>query len=129
MSCNHITKVLEWGFDENHDFKAALYGCVMCDVESTTPFKDEEVVEIDHSNCESDPCFGCKAQGLQLSTGDAAHNKNMSKKKWDRELNMYSDARRQGIQPAGTTEKAVRTALEASDKAGKAYDANTNSYV
>lgn len=74
-------------------------------------------------------CFGCKISTLELGTGDANNSKAMPKKKWDRELNMYKEARRQGIQPAGTTEKAVRAALDASDKVGKAYNADTNSYV
>jgi hypothetical protein len=124
MNCNHITKVLEWGFDENHNFKVSLYGCVMCDIESTAPFKDEEVTEIDHSGCDINPCFGCKAKGLQLNPGDAAGSKAMPKKQWDRELNMYKSAREQGIQPAGTSEAKVREALDKSDKAGRAYNAN-----
>lgn len=41
--------------------------------------------------------------------------------KWDRELAAYRDARRQGIQPEGTTMKRIHEALDASDKAGAAY--------
>lgn len=123
MTCNHITKVLEWGFDESHNFKVTLYGCVLCQIESLEPFKDKEVIA-DHSNCSVEPCFGCKAKSLELSTGDAAGNKAMPKKKWDRELNMYKAAREQGIQPAGTSEAKVREALDKSDKAGRAYNAN-----
>ena len=46
-------------------------------------------------------------------------------KQWDAELQAYRDARAQGIQPAGTTRKAVERAVKISDKAGKAYDAGT----
>lgn len=41
----------------------------------------------------------------------------------DRELNLYAAARRQGIQPAGTSTHQTLTALEISDRAGFAYDA------
>lgn len=75
-----------------------------------------------------DGCFGCKISGLQLSPGDAHGNKGMSNKKWDGELKAYRDARAQGVQPAGTTTKAVNKAMELSNKVGKAFDANTNSF-
>ena len=73
-------------------------------------------------------CFGCKLGTLQLSPGDAAGNKNMSQKKWDAELNLYKSAREQGIQPAGTSTRLVQKAIDDSNKLGKAYDANTNSF-
>jgi hypothetical protein len=52
----------------------------------------------------------------------------MSQKKWDAELNLYKSAREQGIQPAGTSLKKVQKAIDDSNKVGKAYDANTNSF-
>jgi len=52
----------------------------------------------------------------------------MSSKKWDGELNAYKKAREQGIQPAGTTMKKVQEAIDKSDKAGKAYNANTGGF-
>jgi hypothetical protein len=74
-------------------------------------------------------CFGCKVGTLQLSPGDAASNKNgMSQKKWDAELNAYSSARAQGIQPDGTSMAKIKDAIDKSDKAGKAYDANTGGF-
>ena len=60
-----------------------------------------------------------------FSTGDAGRAESMTKKKWDAELNAYSDARRQGIQPAGTTMKAVNEAKQASDNLGSAFNAET----
>ena len=48
----------------------------------------------------------------------------MPQKKWDKELNAYSAARKQGIQPAGTTMKAINEAKAASDKLGAAYNAD-----
>jgi hypothetical protein len=120
MSCNHITKVLEWGFSENHDFTVALWGCVLCDVTSDKPFKDEDDIEIDHTACGPD-CFGCKAKGLQLNAGDAT--RDISKKAWNSRLNGYANAKAQGIQPGGTTPEKVRAAYEASETLNRPYNA------
>jgi len=67
-------------------------------------------------------CFGCKASTLELHPGDAAHMLVVSRKKWDAELNAYADARRQGIQPAGTSMKAIKDAHKASENLGKPYN-------
>ena len=122
MNCSHLSRVKEWGFDKNHDFIASLWDCVYCGEESPVPFKDEEII-INHAECGED-CFGCKAKGLQLNTGDASSQKVMSNKKWDGELNEYRRARSQGIQPAGTTMAAIQEAYRASETLGKAYDAD-----
>ena len=58
-----------------------------------------------------------------MNTGEANSNLSMSSKKWDKELQAYRDARAQGIQPAGTSMKKVREAVEISNKTGKAYQA------
>ena len=63
---------------------------------------------------------------LQMSTGDAG--RPSSQKKWDAELNAYQSARKQGIQPAGTTLKKIQEAVELSNKVGKAFDAGTNDF-
>ena len=120
----HISKVLEWGFDDDHNFKAVSWGCVLCDIVDDKPFYSE-YIEIDHTACDDD-CFGCKAKGLVLSTGDAAGNiiaSGTTQKKWDKELQLYRDAKAQGVQPAGTSTQAIRSALEASETLNKAYDA------
>ena len=70
-------------------------------------------------------CFGCKASTLELHPGDAAHLREVPKRKWDAELNAYADARRQGIQPAGTSMKAIKDAHKASENLGKPYDGGT----
>lgn len=121
--CSHISRVKEWGFNADHDFIATLWDCVLCGLESSEPFRDEEKVSIDHTHCDYDPCFGCKAKGLQLNTGDAG--RPIADKQWKANLKEYSEARRQGVQPQSTNVHAVRAAMEASTKIGKAYDANT----
>ena len=73
-------------------------------------------------------CFGCKVGTLQLNPGDAGRAESMSDKKWNSELKAYKNARAQGIQPAGTSMAKVQDAIEKSDKAGKAYDANTGGF-
>jgi hypothetical protein len=44
-----------------------------------------------------------------------------SAKRWDKELRDYREARRQGIQPDGTTKAKIEAAVKASDLAGAAY--------
>ena len=99
MEHQHISKVLEWGFTAEHNFEATLWGCVLCDVTADKPFEYEDI-SIDHTACDED-CFGCKAKGLQLNTGDSA--RDIPDKKWNAELAAYRDAKAQGIQPGGTT--------------------------
>lgn len=123
--CDHISKVLEWGFTDTHDFKAVKYGCTKCEETSPVPFVSEQIF-VDHTKCGGpDVCFGCKAAGLQLNTGDAHHGKTMNNKKWDSELSAYREARAQGIQPAGTSMEKINEARRASDAMGTAYDSNT----
>lgn len=129
----HISKVEKDGYDlvdGKMIFKVELFGCTECDATSTEPWSDMGIVTTnpDHIDSEFCQCFGCKARTLQLSPGDAASNKGMASKKWDKELELYRSARKQGIQPAGTSTKQVQKALDDSNKVGKAYDANTNSF-
>lgn len=119
---SHISKVLEWGFSETHDFVATLWGCVLCDQTSDKPFLEEEDIDIDHTQCDED-CFGCKVKGLQLNAGDAT--RDIPDKKWNSELASYRKARESGIQPAGTTHAHVEQAYQASETLGKAYDADS----
>lgn len=44
-------------------------------------------------------------------------------KNWDKELNAYESAVKQGIQPEGTTMPKIQKAIEVSDKTGVAYRA------
>jgi hypothetical protein len=108
-------------------FRTSLWGCVYCDATSTTRFPDLDDQDIDHTKCGGeDVCFGCKAKGLQLATGDAAGNvvaSGTTQKKWDKELAFYKEARAQGVQPAGTSRDSVQKALEASEVINKPYNA------
>jgi hypothetical protein len=123
---NHTNKILEWGFNEKHDWIAALYGCSFCDWTSAVP--DETPVEqsphLEHTEY-VDGCFGCKIGSIQIGSGDAGRAESMSAKKWDGELEAYRKARAQGIQPAGTTMKAIKEAERASDNLGSAFNAET----
>lgn len=133
--CDHILKIVEWGIKRDggnvHEV-ASLYGCTKCDITSKKPLYDinkRNIAKVgqDHSKCDDTPCFGCKARGLQLNTGDANSQKVMSNKKWNGELDAYRAARAQGIQPAGTSMAHVKAAVEASNVMGKAFDADTAS--
>ena len=121
----HAGTVKEFGFDLDMNWVAKLYGCQGCDYLDSMPPPDEEELAIDHNYCGPD-CFGCKARTLQLATGDAAGNiiaSGTTQKKWDKELQLYRDAKAQGVQPAGTSTKAIREAMTASEVLNKPYDA------
>lgn len=49
-----------------------------------------------------------------------------TQKKWDHELDLYRKARKEGIQPDGTTLNKVTQAMKASDKVGAAYGRDFN---
>lgn len=61
-------------------------------------------------------CFGCKAATVTLSNGQIrawAHSN-------EKELNLYSSARKQGVQPRSTKTKDINAAVRASERAGVA---------
>ena len=45
-------------------------------------------------------------------------------KAWDKELNLYAGAVKQGVQPESTQTKDIRAALDASDQFNKPYRAD-----
>lgn len=121
----HQSKVLEWGFDDKYNQVPFLYGCIDCkETYATLEILPEEPSEHRNHTGYVDGCFGCKIRTLELSTGDAGRVDSMSDKKWNAELSAYRDARSQGIQPAGTTMKAVQDAYDASERLGAAYNAD-----
>ena len=68
-------------------------------------------------------CFGCKISTLGIGKGDASSEAAMPKHKWEGELQRYRDARKQGIQPAGTSMNKIIAAEKASENLGRAYNA------
>lgn len=64
---------------------------------------------------------GIATTGLE-STGPGYSRE--SQKRWDSELTLYAEARKQGIQPAGTDMKSIRAALDKSDALQAPYDAS-----
>lgn len=66
-------------------------------------------------------CFPTRSNGA--GRGDA-----MAQKKWDAELASYKAARAQGVQPATTRTPDIERAMRMSDKAGKAYNAETGTF-
>ena len=69
-----------------------------------------------------------RASNIQMNAGDAKHSAVTSSKKWDNRLQAYRDATAEGIEPRGTSWKAINEAKELSDKVGKAYNGDTNSF-
>jgi len=127
MDCDHISKVVKDGYnliDGQMHSTVLLWGCTKCDVTSTEPLYDITAAFVSKEACkENCECFGCKAKGLQMNTGDAG--RPVGKKEWEGRLKFYKDARNQGIQPAGTQRLQVEAAYKASETLGKAYDAGT----
>lgn len=71
-----------------------------------------------------------RSKGTRIAyTNSAAGQDYTKQKRWDRELDAYAAAKRQGIQPAGTTMTQITEAVQLSDSVGKAYRADTNSFV
>ena len=127
MDCDHISKVVKDGYnliDGQMHSVVFLWGCTKCDETSTEPLYDISKVFASKEPCKDNcDCFGCKARGLQMNTGDAG--RPIGKKEWEGRLKFYKDARTQGIQPAGTHRTQVEAAYKASETLGTAYDAGT----
>lgn len=66
-----------------------------------------------------------RAKNLRVAYCQSHNGRDLSRQKqWDRELDMYADARAQGIQPRGTQESLVRAAVEISEASGRPFDAD-----
>jgi len=121
---SHVSKVLEWGLDENTNFTPKLYGCTECSETFNSPPSAGTLVE-EHTHTKYVAgCFACKIHTLQMSTGDANSglvSNGWTNRKWDNELKLYREARAQGIQPDGTSTAKIRKAIDISDKTGHAY--------
>jgi hypothetical protein len=132
MACDHIGKVVKFGYklvDGQMESHVDLWGCSKCDETSPEPLYDMADNFAAKEPCKPDcDCFGCKAKGLQLSTGDANGRRVMSAKAYDGELKAYSDAVRQGVEPATTSMKDIQSAMNLSQLAGKAFDSTDNSF-
>jgi len=120
----HITKLVNLN---PFTWEPEYYGCTRCDARSDTRWPDfgEWKKNDEHTDTGNCICFGCKAKTLQLTPGDAAGNivaSGTTQKKWDKELAFYKEARAQGIQPEGTSTKAIQKAYEASEVLNKPYD-------
>ena len=125
----HVGKVLEWEYnliDGDVIQGVSLWGCLKCDKTSPTVWENFGEYVVDKEPCsENCNCFGCKARTLQLSTGDANSQSFMSKNKYNKEMDAYKEARRQGIQPGGTTMQKIEAAHKASVALGKPYNGNS----
>lgn len=62
---------------------------------------------------------GAGAFGVSISKGFSADRE----KQWNRDLDAYSAARRQGIQPASTKRRDVDAAVAVSNATGQAWQA------
>lgn len=65
-------------------------------------------------------CLRAKNTGTYLASPSRGLD-GTTQKKWDAELGRYHAARKEGIQPDGTTMPKVMDAIRRSDEAGAAY--------
>lgn len=66
-------------------------------------------------------CFMCRVSTVSMNAGDAKSGVEMGAKKVNKELGLYREARKQGIQPDSTKTKDIQKAIEVSNKTGHAY--------
>jgi len=70
-----------------------------------------------------------RGAGVKIAYCNSAGGQDATKqKRWDKELDLYREARAAGVQPAGTKTSQIRKAMEVSEKAGSAFDASTNTF-
>ena len=69
-----------------------------------------------------------RSSNLEFGTGDANSNATQPKKKFEAELQAYRDARKQGIQPTGTSMAKIQQAVDLSNKVGKAFDGDSRGF-
>lgn len=127
-TCDHISKVLEWGTvleGTEAILRPSKYGCLSCDQtwdESPSELLCEPsggIVEHD-AGCD---CFGCKVRSLRVAYSGIGGGDYSAQKRLDRTLAEYKRARELGIQPAGTSASQVRAAVRQSEKMGEAFKA------
>ena len=68
-----------------------------------------------------DECFMCRVSTVSMNAGDAKSGVDMGAKKVNKELDLYREARKQGIQPDSTKTKDIQKAIEVSNITGHAY--------
>lgn len=65
-----------------------------------------------------------RGKGTRVAYCNSAAGSDATRqKKWDAEIDAYWNAKRQGIQPEGTSMRQIETAIRLSDATGKPYDA------
>ena len=126
--CDHIAKVLDWGIRVNGTeaiLSPSKWGCLSCDQtwdESPSESLPEPSRDISEHlyDCE---CFGCKARSIRVAYCGQGGGDATAQKKWDRNIDLYRTARKQGIQPTGTSQSKVMAAIKQSEKTGVAFKA------
>lgn len=78
-----------------------------------------------HCPDESHATFGAcvRYKGIRIAYCGQGGGDATGQRRWDAELDAYRDARRQGVQPAGTKLPQIQAAMEVSDRTGVAFDA------
>ena len=134
LVCDHAAKVNQFTYaliDGDVVQSVSEYGCTNCTETFTeVPYECDPLGYHGYHVKDGifvETCTHCqRAAGVPDSIFDYRLRVDATpQKKWDKELDRYRSARRQGIQPEGTTTKKIIEAEKASDNLGKAYNAET----
>jgi hypothetical protein len=71
--------------------------------------------------------FATRSYGRERGTRTGYGDRD-AQKKWDRELDSFVEARRQGVMPAGTQQRQIDAAMQISEREGVAWDASKNDF-
>lgn len=74
--------------------------------------------------CGTHATYGAHLRAKKIAVTACASAKGRdatANKRWNRELDLYASARAQGIQPDSTKTPDIRSALDHSDRLGRAY--------
>lgn len=94
-------------------------------------FGDDAIIRTEPMAKRGERCSSACVTKSHYTFGECMRSKNLqvapianlvASKEWDRELQEYRDAKRQGINPSSTRTKSTRDAVEISQRTGKAFD-------
>ena len=104
----------------------------LCNIENLNDLEEDVIADLvekaflELKSANTDTCadyFSVTNPNLIDECEKAVNNLTKDKeKKWDKEVNSYYDATRQGIEPRSTRQPDIDAAVKLSNEAGKAFD-------
>ena len=102
------------------------YICQTCEVQeeiskSYAEFEKKEIC----STCDNEMVRAINMPNFAGCFPTRQHWDKTKEIKWDKEVNSYYDAVRQGVEPISPKQKDIDAAMKFSNETGKAFDGNT----